>query len=105
MSIVTMLIAECFLHGESYLYVFYDNETLDLLRFEVKGNTKCKLTILLAEDDLKEEINEIGIKEQGDNIQIIKPTQKWKMVRVIEGKKETIKLPLSIRIKLNWEVI
>lgn len=97
-----MLITECFLEGESYLYIFYDDVTLDILRFEVKGNTKCKLNLILDETDLKEEISLAVKREQGDKIEVITPTKGWKMIRVVEGKVEKIRIPHHLTIKASW---
>ena len=105
MSIVSMLIAECYLGGESFLYVLYDDATLDILRFEVKGNTKSKLSLMLREDDLKEEVTVTGKIEQGKEIQIVETAKQWKMVKVIEDGEETIKLPPHLRVLANWEAI
>lgn len=104
MTVVSILIGDCFLKGESYLHLFYDDVTLDILRFEVKGDTKCKLSVILAEDGLKEEINLSVRREQGDKIEIITTDGKWKMVRVIEDSVKKIKLPPRIRIKAEWVV-
>lgn len=104
MGIRSILIARCFLKGESYLYLFYDEETLDILRFEVKGDTKCRLSLILAEDDLNEEIVTDVKRELGDKIEMFTPTKGWKMIQVVEDEMKLIKLPPHIRIKMEWVV-
>jgi len=104
MAIANNLIAKCYLNGESAVYIFYDTVTLDILRFEIKGNTKCKLSLIFGETDLKEEFFASGKKEQGNDIQIIETKQQWKMRQVIENEIKKIKLPSHIKVRATWEI-
>lgn len=78
--------------------------TLDMLRFEIEGDTKCKLFVTLAEDDLEEEMSLTVKREQGDKIRVVDISGEWKMRQVIEDSVKKIKLPSRIRIKAEWVV-
>lgn len=105
MAIVSRRIAKCYLKGESYIHIFYDDITLDILRFEIKGSIKSKLTLTINEPDIKEEINTTGKIDQGDDIQIVEPIKKWKMIQVIENEEKKTKLPIHMKLLASWEVL
>ncbi len=105
MAVVGRLIAKCYLKGESFIYVFYDNVTLDILRFEMKGNIKCKLSLVVEEPDLNEKISVLGKVEQGKDIQVVETTKQWKMIEVIEDEKKRMKLPVHMKLLASWEVL
>ncbi len=100
MSVIGKRIAACFLKGESHIYVFYDDVTFDILRFEIKGNIKSKLYLTIEEVDLKEKISTTGELNQGKDIQIVETVKQWKMVE--EDKK--IKTPIHLKFRAEWRL-
>lgn len=104
MAVVGRLIAKCYLKGESFIYVFYDDVTLDILRFEIKGNIKSKLSLVVEEPDLNEKVFVAGKIEQGNDIQVVETTKQWRMVEVIEDEKKRMKLPAHMKLLASWEV-
>lgn len=100
MTIVSRLIAGCFLKGESYLHLFYDDVTRDMLRFEVKGDTKCRLELKIVNPEEDDTIDTTIKKELGEDIIILNTKETWKMIEE-DGK---LRPPSSLKISLNWVI-
>lgn len=94
------IIAQCFLKGKSYISVVFDDVTLDLIHFKVKGDTKAKLNIYIKEPLVDEELKEKPRSNLGNSDVLITPMKKWKMIL----DKSIIKLPASLKFRAEWVV-
>lgn len=99
MTEIKRIIAQCFLEGESYISVVYDDVTLDISYFELRGDTSATLNIYILEPDIDEEIILTPPSNLGENVIQIAPVQQWKMID-----DEGIRLPDKIKLRAEWIV-
>lgn len=98
MAEVTKVIVSCFLEGESYISVVYDDVTLDISRFELRGDTGTALNIYIHEPLNDEEIMVMPPSNLGENVISVTPVQQWKMVE--EGGR--LKTPAHLKFRAEW---
>jgi len=103
MTITRVDIGVCFLKGESYLSLFYDDDTLDIKRFELQCNINTRILISIIEPDINEVITPAPIISSA--LIVVRPIKQWKMVEVVENEVTKIKMPPHLKINITWEAI
>ncbi len=78
--------------------MIYDDVTLDIDYFELRGDTSATLNIYILEPDIDEEIVVTPPSNLGENVIRVKPIGEWKMI-LDEG---NIKLPAHLKLRTEW---
>ncbi len=100
MTEITKIITACFLEGESYISVVYDDVTLKISHFELKGNTSAILNIYILEPLAGEEIQVSPPSNLGENVIQVAPVKQLYMI----NDSGTIKLPANLEFGAEWVV-
>lgn len=101
MAIVSKLLVGCFLEGESYISVIYNDVTLNISHFELRGDTSATLNIYIYEPSIDEEIIITPPSNLGGNVISIAPVQQWKMVEEEDGRART---PPHLKFRAEWRL-
>lgn len=98
MAEITQIIAKCFLGGESYISVVFDDNNLKISHFELRGDTSATLNIHIIEPDVGDEIIVTPPSNLGENVISVAPIEQWYMI-LDEG---SLKLPAHLRFEAEW---